>query len=233
MDDSRRKGNSSISCALASYEVGYRKPPTATRFQKGKSGNPRGRPKEAKNKLPAMNEERMKSILIEEAYRAIKVRDGSREVTIPMIRAVIRSMALTAVKGHARSQRMFTALLQATEEGLKTEHDEWLKTAIDYKVEWDDELERRKALGIVGSDPIPHPDDIIFNMKTGQVEIRGPMTKQEKVKWDRLRNRKQECIEGIRELKELQKEMPDNKFVQSEIEFEQRLYEKISTVIPD
>ena len=63
----------------------------------------------------------MKSILIEEAYRAIKVRDGSREVTIPMIRAVVRSMALAAVKGQARSQRMFTALLQATEKERKAE----------------------------------------------------------------------------------------------------------------
>ena len=165
-----------------------------------------------------MNEERMKSILMEEAYRAIKVRHGSQEVTIPMIRAVVRSMALTAVKGNARSQRMFTALMQATEKELKAEHDEWLKTAIGYKTEWEDELERRKALGIVRPDPIPHPDHIIINMKTGQVEIRGPMTKQEKVKWDKLRNRKQECIEAIRQLKELQKEMPDNEFIQSDIE---------------
>lgn len=27
------------------YEVGYRKPPKHGRFQKGQSGNPRGRPK--------------------------------------------------------------------------------------------------------------------------------------------------------------------------------------------
>src|ERR1700751_3413067 len=31
------------------YEVGYGKPPLHTRFQKGKSGNPRGRPRGKKN----------------------------------------------------------------------------------------------------------------------------------------------------------------------------------------
>ena len=31
--------------------IGYRRPPAATRFQKGRSGNPRGRPKNRKRGL--------------------------------------------------------------------------------------------------------------------------------------------------------------------------------------
>jgi hypothetical protein len=211
MDDSRRKGNSSIGFEQkASYEVGYRKPPTATRFRQGQSGNPCGRPKGAKNKLPAMNEERMKSILIEEAYRAIKVRDGSREVTIPMIRAVVRSMALTAAKGHARSQRMFTTLLQATEKEQKALHDEWLKGAIEYKTNWEEALERRKRQGLTGPEPIPHPDDIIIDLFTGEVTFKGPLTKEQKDAQDQLVAMRPKIEKDIRSVNRYLVKNPDN-----------------------
>ena len=168
------------------YNVGYAKPPAESRFKPGRSGNPKGRPKGARNKLPALNEERLKGIIIEEAYRTIKVTEGKRQVTIPMAKAVVRALAVNAARGQLRSQQLFATLLAETERANKALSDEWLQTAIEYKRDWDEELERRARLGITDlPEPLPHPDDIVIDMKTGQVIIKGPMTKEDKAKWDR------------------------------------------------
>jgi hypothetical protein len=71
--------------------------------------------------------------------------------------------------------------------------DEWLKTAIKYKHDWEQELARRAALAATGPEPLPHPDDIVIDMKTDQIIVKGPMTKEKKVVWNRLRARLDEC----------------------------------------
>lgn len=158
------------------YEVGYGKPPATSRFKAGHSGNPRGRPKGARNKMPALNEERLKSIILTEAYRTIKVNDGPRQVSVPMAQAVMRSVAVNAVKGPHRSQRLFSELLSATDRDNKALHDEWLEAALDYKKSWQDEIERCRQFNLPPPDPVPHPDHIDLDMRTGQIVVDGPMT---------------------------------------------------------
>lgn len=140
------------------YEVGYARPPAASRFRKGQSGNPQGRPRGARNRRPALNEEGLKDIVMAEAYRTIKVNDGDRQVTVPIMQAVVRSLALNAARGQHRAQELFTELVHRTEASHKALHDEWLQTAIDYKHEWERELVRRQRLGITAPDPVPHPE---------------------------------------------------------------------------
>ena len=137
------------------------------------------------------------------------MRDGTRNVTVPIAQAVIRSLAVNAVKGNHRAQRLFSELLETTERANKRLHDEWLETAISYKVEWEQDLERRQSHGIVATDPIPHPDDIEIDMNTGQVLIKGPMTGEEKAKRDLLRQRKTELEAELAENRKLLRVRPE------------------------
>jgi Family of unknown function (DUF5681) len=164
------------SADAAGYAVGYAKPPEQNRFRPGQSGNPKGRPKGARNKAPRLNEERLKSIVMEEAYRTIKVNDGPRQVSMQVAQAVVRAISLKALKGQHRAQRLFAELLGQTEASHKALHDEWLRTAMDYKLGWEREIERCKQLGLPAPDPVPHPDHIDMDMRTGEIVIDGPMT---------------------------------------------------------
>jgi hypothetical protein len=237
-DDDKLQKALAIRPVTTAYEVGYGKPPAATRFKAGKSGNPRGRPKGSANKTrrPPLNEERMKSILLDEAYRTIKVNEGSGQISVPMAQAVIRSLAVNAVKGNQRAQRLFTELLFTTERENKRLHDEWLDVATTYKVEWDRELERRQRLGIVAPDPLPHPDHVVINYRTGEVEIKGPMTKEEKDRYDMFAKAKVEFQAELEELEQLLRDEPDYQYrkqVLSDIEHNKKLLDMIRRVIPD
>jgi hypothetical protein len=92
----------------ASCEVGYRKPPRHTQFQKGQSGNPGGRPRQ----LPA---ERLEELALYEAYRTTIVMEDGHATPMPAIQAVLRSQLQSAASGNVRAQRDILAMIRDIE----------------------------------------------------------------------------------------------------------------------
>ena len=77
------------------YEVGYAKPPRHTRFQKGRSGNPRGRPGGAKN---------LASLLNEALNEPVIVGENGRRRKIPKRQAIIKQLVNQSAQADWRHQ---------------------------------------------------------------------------------------------------------------------------------
>ena len=217
---------------MANYDVGYRKPPKHSRFKKGESGNPRGRPKRPKHAVPEMYEAGMKAIMLQEAYRLVDIEEGGKKTRLPLIQAIIRRLGVSAAQGRSRPRRYYMDLLRSIEEGNFSAYSAYAKALINYKEEAGREFERRKKLNPSEPDPIPHPDDIVFNSSTGKVELYGPMTKEEQVVWDRI----EEFEAAIAELEGMlakDPDNPDNKFIEEELASARRVRKLLARAVPD
>ena len=82
------------SAPKADYEVGYGKPPLATRFRKGKSGNASGRPRRSRS---------VGSILAEILERKVTIRDGTGPRLVTVQEAMLLKFTKNALKGDARA----------------------------------------------------------------------------------------------------------------------------------
>jgi hypothetical protein len=84
------------------YEIGWGKPPQHTRFKKGRSANPKGRPSKTRN---------LKTDLINELGGHIRVREGDREILISKQEAFLKSLIARALKGDARAPALLINMM--------------------------------------------------------------------------------------------------------------------------
>jgi hypothetical protein len=89
------------------YKVGYKRAPTHTRFQKGKSGNPSGRPKRTQS---------VSSLLDKELRSYIVINENGECIRITKLNAIIKRATLDALKGNFTN---LTKLLSLDDKLLK------------------------------------------------------------------------------------------------------------------
>ena len=82
------------------YEVGYGKPPKSTQFQKGQSGNPRGRP------FKAQQDKALYEILGEVLNEPLPVYKNGEESVITKKEALIRKTIQRGLEGNIQATRM-------------------------------------------------------------------------------------------------------------------------------
>lgn len=181
-----RNKNKPPKAGARNYTVGYGKPPATYQFQPGLSGNPKGRPKGAKNKRSSATETRLTNIIMKEAEREISIHENGKKLKIPIMEAIVRSLNVNAAKGDTRAQRLSLSLINEVETKKENELLENIAFVSEYKVFWERELEQQERYGQHTDDPIPHPDDLIIDSKTGEIQLEGPVDKKEKLWWDNI-----------------------------------------------
>jgi hypothetical protein len=85
-----------------SPKVGYKCPPKHTQFRKGRSGNPRGRPKKVVEEKFA-SDRQLRDDFLAHAVQDIKVTVNGKQTTMPAIHGVYQKQFAKALAGDTRA----------------------------------------------------------------------------------------------------------------------------------
>ena len=91
------------------YEVGYGKPPKNGQFAKGKSGNPKGRPKGSKN---------LSTIVMKEMRQPVRLNGPHGSKTVTKLEASVMQVSNKSAQGDMRAFRELVNLVQRSEEDI-------------------------------------------------------------------------------------------------------------------
>jgi hypothetical protein len=144
-----------------------------TRFKKGQSGNPAGRPK--KTRLSSQSAD---ALTLEMAERQVKLRDGDGEKTVSMIGAVKQAQFKSAVEGNALAQRDILRDYERAAAAREAAIGEISQRWRSYKAKAEEAIAYAVRTGRPVPRFLPHPDDVVIDDEVG-ARIIGPLTEEE------------------------------------------------------
>ena len=157
-------------------------PDYSTRFQKGQSGNPDGRPrKNGKSDKASRHDSKIAAQAAEIARREITVRDSDGARRIDAIEGSLLQLRRQSVAGNVQAIRLFFELVAQHEAAEKerqlAEDQEWERRVAywaAYVAQTKPIFEAAAAKGQPAPTIWPHPDDLVF--EDNRVNLIGPMS---------------------------------------------------------
>jgi len=167
------------------YVIGYGQPPQVTRFQKGASGNPRGRPRKTSAQPKAIavpNAIAQQAARI--ARRQLKVREGGKVRKMDSVEAILLQLQRKALTGNVPAMRLLQENVRegewAGQQRLAQEAAATAEERAKIRAYWKAKLQESaqhyanaERMGLPPPAVYPHPDDIRFG-EDDRVEILGP-----------------------------------------------------------
>ena len=167
--------------------IGYGRTPKWTRFQKGQSGNPKGRPKKAKAKDKETPSQSAYDDLLRAAIsRKMEITEGGKRREATMAEIVQQMQIAAASKGNVLAQRDVLQAIRMLEERdrerARVEEEMRLRTyayMVSKRAQQARVWKDASARGTEPDQPWPHPDDILIYESTSSWRIRGPERREE------------------------------------------------------
>lgn len=169
------------------YSVGFGKPPEEHRFQKGQSGNSKGRPKKAKDKKrsPRLGDGTIESYLEQEVFRDLQLQENGKRVTLSAGQAVLRSLVVEGVKGGRLAKRQVYELLRREEREAAERAVERYKYWADFKAQGEALIQKCRTEKRPVPKIYPHPDDILLDEANVGVHFFGPQSADQAIPYIR------------------------------------------------
>jgi hypothetical protein len=174
-DELMRQASANSPAAKPRPSTGYANPPVETRFVKGKSGNPNGRPKgSAKSKAAASAPySSVDDIRRRLAATPIKVREGNELREVHVVEALSRQIDKLAFAGGIQATRLALERHEHTLRQVEAERQEDADWASSYRSKYEAQCEALERAGKPVPDWMLRPEDVHFSYEKG-LRIMGP-----------------------------------------------------------
>ena len=179
MGKSTKPRSTGARAGSADYPVGYGKPPEASKFKKGRSGNPSGASKKARARKADGNSSPFGHIMLDEVGRAVAINDNGKRTKITAARAISRSLMIDAVKGNRSAQKLVLDQVQTAHDRQQTAARERFGMLVQYFASRTSTHNSPTAPTPHDLNFWPHPDDIKLDYGNFTGQVVGPIDAQQ------------------------------------------------------